>query len=1216
MNLYYLAHAAAQAEAARLAEVARLQEADRVAKLKAEAEAEKKRLAEVAAAAEKKRIEDEVERERQAEAARQAEIKRLADEEEARKAAEAAEIKRQEEEATRLKEEKLLADIAAEEKRQADEAEAAKAAENKRLTDIENKRLAEEAAKAEAQRVADEAAAAAEAKAVGDAADAAETDAEAAPAVEADVVVATENEQEAEQEDVLTQLAQEAEKLKEKLAAEKKLDSDIAVENTIVAEQAAEAEELAQEQVNQVEADEFDKLVQEAENLVGASRSAIGQNSGSDASHDTTQPAQADPEPPITTEDSEESAQPVVDVSPSPKSSKSLMQQAVVTTPTGWGVRRAALAGASSPATKADTADAEKVPEVTEPANHVDSWAPAAFGDPKEVEATPAPGFSAAGAESTEDLEETNAEAEPVVEVEEAPVAVVEEAKAEEETEKEPVKPDLFESWVTAELLSLAVTNEAGEFGLEEDLSFDDIQVGGYYVLKSVSELEQVFANEDSIWSQELSGSYDEADVLAVAGQSGTVLEKDGSDKSIKISVGPPAQPEEQGEAAVDEAEVEPAQAESLAVEVGEGEGEAQSVKSPRRSPSKPSPELVASVEAGEAHTIAELADLLVMIRDAGEVSINNYARHLDEIINALLMTETSKLVESTLTRVLYDLTLLVAGPNARAQATSPPSAPVLSSLPPPVRIVVSSLELLAVAWRSKLAANKKHVELSEYKNRLYDLELLKSDRERVNKKKSSQYSKNNSQKSYNNSSNSPAHYSSNQYTIRSPKPLASSPPRKSQRSKSPVLLSPKLRGPISPRTSSPRRGEPSVKITYGESRKPRPAFNSNTRVPKKAFSSEAPERERKTSLKPPVPKQKKSRKLSKSKSKSNLASPVSARKSSSRVSSNVASPLSARKSRVVLSPTGNSSRRIASPRRSTNPRVASALSDQKLTKHALSEAVARLDEAVAQLPVEGAEESVDSEAPAAAAQPQQPVVTEPATVASEEKDAGAKVDEAESNAQARTRAADILFHCSAMLGLQVRTDIKKKKKVGALDEPVEAGATVEYVRKQGPAAIAGLLPGHVVLFCNSIEVKNNNSFIKLCKSFRPGDPLRLEVDTEHGMRSMHITVVARELDLLDIHCLRRIVDGSASISDYATIGDIEDRFQNFNIDDSKNNPRPAQAPGSSPRYLQPTKSQNRRLSAFSRDQVQRTKGDRGRRLFSSSVTSDFAVSWSARARN
>ena len=73
----------------------------------------------------------------------------------------------------------------------------------------------------------------------------------------------------------------------------------------------------------------------------------------------------------------------------------------------------------------------------------------------------------------------------------------------------------------------------------KKEVVFDDITPGSRLLLKSAAELQAVFASEDSLWHQELASCYEQGPILAAAmtGRSGVVLEKDGSDRSIKFQI-------------------------------------------------------------------------------------------------------------------------------------------------------------------------------------------------------------------------------------------------------------------------------------------------------------------------------------------------------------------------------------------------------------------------------------------------------------------------------------------------------------------------------------------------------------------------------------------------------------------------------------------------------------------------------------------------------
>ena len=70
-------------------------------------------------------------------------------------------------------------------------------------------------------------------------------------------------------------------------------------------------------------------------------------------------------------------------------------------------------------------------------------------------------------------------------------------------------------------------------------LTFKEIRVGSHFILKTTTELQQIFQDESSLWSQELASCYESGPILAAAmtGREGTVLEIDEHDQSIKFHI-------------------------------------------------------------------------------------------------------------------------------------------------------------------------------------------------------------------------------------------------------------------------------------------------------------------------------------------------------------------------------------------------------------------------------------------------------------------------------------------------------------------------------------------------------------------------------------------------------------------------------------------------------------------------------------------------------
>ncbi len=92
------------------------------------------------------------------------------------------------------------------------------------------------------------------------------------------------------------------------------------------------------------------------------------------------------------------------------------------------------------------------------------------------------------------------------------------------------------------------------------------------------------------------------------------------------------------------------------------------------------------------------------------------------------------------------------------------------------------------------------------------------------------------------------------------------------------------------------------------------------------------------------------------------------------------------------------------------------------------------------------------------------------------------------------------------MLSPEIATDNKLNRASGAW---ITAGETEgEVIAKNGPAEIAGLLPGDIIFEVNAIKVEGKNTLLSIIQSYKPGDRIGMKVH-----RAEKILILIAELD-------------------------------------------------------------------------------------------------------
>jgi hypothetical protein len=169
-----------------------------------------------------------------------------------------------------------------------------------------------------------------------------------------------------------------------------------------------------------------------------------------------------------------------------------------------------------------------------------------------------------------------------------------------------------------------------------------------------------------------------------------------------------------------------------------------------------------------------------------------------------------------------------------------------------------------------------------------------------------------------------------------------------------------------------------------------------------------------------------------------------------------------------------------------------------------------------------------------AALQPQNQVNT----AAAKKKDAEdpqAVANDPDGKLRVMEAAAKLLSRASPTLGLLLTAN---------KDSDNDRGVMITSVKPGSVADIAGLRPGLLVTQFNGEPITGGSDFGKKFSRMCPGDKVTFNVAQEFGLseKQVEMSVHSKELDVIDITALNRIIAGTVRIGDAALIEDIEQR--------------------------------------------------------------------------
>jgi len=76
---------------------------------------------------------------------------------------------------------------------------------------------------------------------------------------------------------------------------------------------------------------------------------------------------------------------------------------------------------------------------------------------------------------------------------------------------------------------------------------------------------------------------------------------------------------------------------------------------------------------------------------------------------------------------------------------------------------------------------------------------------------------------------------------------------------------------------------------------------------------------------------------------------------------------------------------------------------------------------------------------------------------------------------------------------------------------PVNWGVLITYVAPGANAAVAGLLPGDIIISIDGVDLNAENPFINVLLNYRPGDQLQLDIVRERQQLQTLLTLAEND---------------------------------------------------------------------------------------------------------